>query len=171
MIHLPPPLFLATKQIIDVYLCIERERSLACPNPCQYCTYVPCYICLTEWNYLSDHSQNKEVILGNTKSSFQGAPPFNLSIGKFCIYTYISKSQHYWHFGLDNPLSWDAVLCIVECWTAFLASLHPLNCEDQNVSRNCRMFPGGRRSKITHPHWELFIYNPTLTPPHTLTKL
>ena len=38
----------------------------------------------------------------------------------------ISNVQHHWQLGLDNPLLWGSVLCIVECWVASLVSTHQI---------------------------------------------
>ena len=40
--------------------------------------------------------------------------------------SWISNLQHHWQLGLDNPLLWGAVLCIVECWVASLVSTHQI---------------------------------------------
>ena len=40
--------------------------------------------------------------------------------------SWISDVQHHWQLGLNNPVLWGAVLCIVECWVASLASIHQI---------------------------------------------
>ena len=36
----------------------------------------------------------------------------------------VSQLWHYWHFGLDNSLSWDIIRCFVRCLAASLTSVH-----------------------------------------------
>ena len=72
----------------------------------------------------------------------------------------VPQPRHYWHYGLNNSLSWGAILRSVEFLAAFLASTWQISVADptatgmtsvttNNVSRQCQISPGGWGN---HPH-------------------
>lgn len=66
---------------------------------------------------------------------------------KFFSYKLVSQSYN-WHLGPDNSWLWGAVLYVIGCLAAFLASPHqvpvaPPNCDNQITSRHWQMFGAG----------------------------
>lgn len=79
---------------------------------------------------------------------FQGHLCFG-TLSSLC--PWLSPPWHFCHLGPDNSLLCGALLCLVECLAASLASVHacqqhtPLSpiVTTKNVSRDCQKFPGG----------------------------
>lgn len=80
------------------------------------------------------------------------------------LYTIVSQSLHYRHFGPDNFLLevWGAIFCIAGCLATSLAPTHwmpvaaPLLVRTtKNVSMPCKISPQGAKPP---PVWQLLLY-------------
>lgn len=86
-----------------------------------------------------------------------------------CLYSRIFQPWHYWHIRIENSVLGEAVLCIVGCLEASLASVQegpaaaPSNCDNQNCLKSLASGPlvGDKIS----PRCEPLFYSHTLFQP------